>query len=110
MREADGLAMSSRNVYLSTDDRRNATVLHESLRYAEREIGRRETAVDKIRMAMEGMMGTKGVAVVDYIAFLDPERFREIDVIAVPTVLIALAARFGKTRLIDNVLAKVGIS
>jgi pantoate--beta-alanine ligase len=107
VREADGLAMSSRNVYLSPDDRRNATVLHESLRFAEREIERGQTTVGRIRSAMEEMIRMKGAPAVDYIAFLDPKCFREIDTIAVPTVLIALAARFGTTRLIDNALVTI---
>jgi pantoate--beta-alanine ligase len=107
VREADGLALSSRNVYLSPGDRKNATVLHESLRFAEREISGGETAVGKIRPAMEKLIRSKGAPVVDYIAFLDPEQFRETDTITIPTVLIALAARFGRTRLIDNVLVRV---
>ena len=107
VREEDGLAMSSRNVYLSANDRANATALYESLRFAEREIKQGETTVGKIRESMERMIRSKGAPAVDYIAFLDPERFREIDRITIPTVLVALAARYGGTRLIDNAIVRV---
>ncbi len=106
VRESDGLAMSSRNVYLSKDDRTRAIVLYESLKFAEREVQQGESTVGKIRESMDRMIRSKGSPVVDYIAFLDPERFREIDRITIPAVLVALAARFGGTRLIDNLIVR----
>ncbi|HTP11990.1 MAG TPA: pantoate--beta-alanine ligase [Bacteroidota bacterium] len=104
VREPDGLAMSSRNVYLSAEDRRNATVLYESLKFAEREVRGGERSAATIRTAMETMIRSKGSPRIDYIAFLDPDKFREIDTLNGTAVLIALAVRFGNTRLIDNVV------
>ena len=106
VREADGLAMSSRNVYLSAKDRTNAAVLYESLKMAEREVCHGEMNAAKIRKSMEAAIRSKGAPRIDYIAFLDPERFREIETLNGATVLVALAVRFGDTRLIDNLLVK----
>ncbi len=106
VRERDGLALSSRNIYLSADDRRNATVLYESLKLAEREIQKGESIASKIRVSMETLIRSKGATTIDYVAFLDPDRFREIETLNGKTVLIALAARFGNTRLIDNLLVQ----
>jgi pantoate--beta-alanine ligase len=104
IREADGLAMSSRNVYLSPEERANATVLHESLQYAEKKIKGGERNVKNLQSQMQQMILSKGAPSVDYVAVIDPEMFRETDMITKPTVLVALAVRFASTRLIDNVL------
>ena len=104
VREADGLAMSSRNVYLSPEERANATVLHESLKYAEKKIKDGERNVKNLQSQMQQMIRSKGAPSVDYVAVIDPEMFRETDTITKPTVLVALAVRFGSTRLIDNAL------
>ncbi len=107
VREPDGLAMSSRNVYLSREDRSNATILHESLEYAEKKIMGGARNVQSLQSEMLRMIREKGAPTVDYVAFIDPQVFRETNAIAKPAVLIALAARFGKTRLIDNALVAV---
>ncbi len=102
VRDADGVAMSSRNVYLSKEERSRAPVLHESLEFAEEKLRGGATEIGKLRMEMEEMIKIRGGAQIDYVAFLDPEKFRETDRIVRPAILVALAARFGKTRLIDN--------
>ena len=79
VRESDGLAMSSRNVYLSNIDRSNATVLHESLMFAEKKIRDGETNVHDLNSQMEQMIRAKGSPTIDYIAFIDPAVFRETD-------------------------------
>ncbi len=108
VREEDGLAMSSRNIYLSPTDRDNATVLFKSLTFAEREIANGSHDLKGLRARMEKMIQSAGSPKIDYIAFLDPASFREVETLAGPTVLIALAARFGETRLIDNMLVPCG--
>jgi pantoate--beta-alanine ligase len=107
VREPDGLAMSSRNVYLSREERSNATILHESLNYAEKKIMDGARNVPSLQSEMLHMIREKGSPTVDYVAFVDPQVFRETNTIVKPAVLIALAARFGKTRLIDNALVVV---
>lgn len=110
VRESDGLAMSSRNIYLSREDRSNATVLYESLKRAEDAIKRGEKDVGRIRSSMEKLILSKGSPSLDYFAILDPDSFRQVEKIVTPTVLIALAAKFGTTRLIDNLLVDVNES
>jgi pantoate--beta-alanine ligase len=104
VRETDGLAMSSRNVYLSPEERANATVLHDSLKYAEKKIKDGERNVENLLSQMQQMIRSKGASSIDYIAMIDPEMFRETETITKPSVLVALAVRFGSTRLIDNAL------
>jgi pantoate--beta-alanine ligase len=107
VRESDGLAMSSRNVYLSEVERSNATVLHKSLTFAEKKIKDGEANVRDLHSQMEQMIRAKGSPTIDYIAFIDPAVFRETDRITKPKILIALAVRFGATRLIDNALISI---
>ncbi len=108
VREKDWLAMSSRNVYLSSSERENATVLYKSLKHAERSMasGRRhlnELRTEMVRMIAEGAGGK-----IDYISFVDPASFETVDEIgSLSEVLAVLAVRFGQTRLIDNMLLKV---
>ncbi|HEY6950989.1 MAG TPA: pantoate--beta-alanine ligase, partial [Bacteroidota bacterium] len=102
VREPDGLAMSSRNIYLSGKDRSSAVVLSESLRFAEQKIRSGEKDFRRLRISIEEMIRAKGVTSVDYIAFLDPATFKELDEPVASEVIIALAVRFGSTRLIDN--------
>jgi len=107
VRETDGLALSSRNLYLSKQERSNATVLHESLQYAERKISEGERNIAKLESEMRTMIFAKGAPSVDYIAFVDPEVFQETSTLTLRSVLVLLAARFGKTRLIDNALIPI---
>ena len=103
VREPDGLAMSSRNTYLKPDERAAATVLSRALRQAERlwKDGERDPRV--LRQSVEGMLATEPLAKPDYVSVADTATLRELDAPA-QQALISLAVRFGKTRLIDNVI------
>lgn len=104
-READGLAMSSRNVYLDEAQRAGATALVEALRAASREwtAGVRDGAA--LRAAMNEVLARQPQARPDYVSVADPDSLAELDTVD-PTrgALCSLAVRFGTTRLIDNLL------
>ncbi|MBK9698374.1 MAG: pantoate--beta-alanine ligase [Propionibacteriaceae bacterium] len=101
VREADGLAMSSRNVRLDPDERRRATALHRGLTSARAAVtgGERDAAV--LARLVQDELADAGIAA-EYVAVIDPDSFEPVEIIAGPT-LIALAARVGATRLIDNI-------
>lgn len=107
VREPDGLAMSSRNVYLSPSERDNATVLFKSLQLAEQRIQAGERSVEQLRSEMLSLLASGNPTQVDYVAFVRPDTFQEIEQIEPPSVLVLLAVRFGSTRLIDNMLINV---
>jgi pantoate--beta-alanine ligase len=102
MREADGLAMSSRNVRLSPDERRSALALHRALVLAQTAFtqGERDSAV--IRGRMERELTASGLRI-DYVATVDGATLQPVTTLA-EGVLVALAAYAGQTRLIDNCL------
>jgi len=102
VREEDGLALSSRNVYLNELERKNALVLYRSLQYAAQRIHAGAKSVTELRVEMEHIIKSGNPSQIDYIAFINPEIFKEEEVIEPPEVLVALAVRFGATRLIDN--------
>lgn len=101
VRDADGLALSSRNAYLSPDERRRALVLNQSLRLAESLAAGGETDVAELRRRMLSHLATAGSVEVEYVAFLRDGTVDEVTKVDGPT-LVALAARVGGTRLIDN--------
>jgi pantoate--beta-alanine ligase len=103
VREADGLALSSRNVLLSAEERRQASVLSRSLSVAQAAVKRGERDAEKVRAGIEAQIRTAPLAVVDYVAVCDPDTLEALTRIAVQAVAL-VAARFGATRLIDNVL------
>jgi pantoate--beta-alanine ligase len=105
VREADGLAMSSRNAYLSPDERRRALALSRSLRLAERLVddGERDTGV--IYAAMREEIDRAGGVDAQYIAFVADGTVTPVTTIDGPTT-IAIAAKVGKTRLMDNALVR----
>jgi pantoate--beta-alanine ligase len=107
VREPDGLALSSRNTYLSESERRNAPALFEALRRASERIGAGERECRTLRSEMKEIIEKGSPRQIDYIAFVNPATFEEIESIEPPEVLIALAARFGSTRLIDNMQVTV---
>jgi len=90
VREEDGLAMSSRNVYLSPEERKSAVILSKSLMEAEELIKK----------------GEKKNAVIDYVEVVNADTLENVDEIK-GRVLVALAVKFGSTRLIDNVIVEV---
>jgi pantoate--beta-alanine ligase len=105
VREPDGLAMSSRNRYLSPDDRRRALALSRSLRLAEELIAAGERDVKKVRQRMIQEIDSTGGVNVQYIAFVADGTVMPVERIDGPTT-IAIAATVGKTRLIDNTLVE----
>ena len=102
LREPDGLAMSSRNAYLSPGEREAALVLSRSLRLAEQLWGQGERDATVIRQRMNDLIAAEPLARVDYVSVADAESLRELDRIEGPA-LVSLAVRIGATRLIDNV-------
>ncbi len=103
VREADGLAMSSRNALLGPDERRAATVLVRALRAAETEWARGQRAGEPLRAAMRAVLDAEPLARVDYVSAADPVTLREIDGVT-GSVLLSMAVFIGSVRLIDNMI------
>lgn len=104
VREADGLAMSSRNAYLSNDERKRALVLSQSLLKAKEKILAGECDLAQLRSEIQTMIQSGQPTGIDYISFIDPATFQPTENLPSQSLLIALAVRFGTTRLIDNIL------
>ncbi|MFO0948597.1 MAG: pantoate--beta-alanine ligase [Planctomycetota bacterium] len=103
VREPDGLAMSSRNRYLSPTERSQATVLKRSLDIAERLVRGGERDPETVRRKLVDLITLESSGRIDYVELVDPETFQTPRALELP-VLVALAVRFGKARLIDNTL------
>lgn len=103
VREQDGLALSSRNQYLAPQQRKDATVLYESLAQAEFRIHSGERDVETIRNEIRAMIEKIPETKIDYIAAVDPETLLPMSRVA-GNIAILLAVRFGPTRLIDNMV------
>ncbi len=103
VREKDGLAMSSRNVYLSKEERRDAVILFSSLQEARDMIKSGEIISSRVISRIRDMIGEKKTTRIDYVAVVDPLNLKDVKRIS-GTVLIALAVWAGKTRLIDNMV------
>ena len=106
VREADGLAMSSRNAYLNAEERKQAVVLYQALTAAEDLIRQKEQDASVVRQRMEEIIRSQPLATIDYIAIVDAESLQEKMNIS-GAVLIAVAVKFGATRLIDNMVMEV---
>lgn len=106
IRENDGLAMSSRNTYLSQGERRAAVILSKSLFEAEALIKSGERSSEKVIRNMFGMIAAEKLADIDYIKIVDAQNLNDVSLID-KKVLIALAVKFGNTRLIDNIEVEV---
>ena len=105
LREPDGLALSSRNQYLNPEERKHATVLYQVLQEARARIEAGDQDAAALQLRLEARIrGTPG-AVVDYVALVNPDSFQPVHDLK-GDVLIALAVRFGRTRLIDNLLIR----
>ncbi|MCC6744166.1 MAG: pantoate--beta-alanine ligase [Acidobacteria bacterium] len=105
VRDDDGLALSSRNVYLSSEERGAATVLHRALEKAQVLFGDGTRDAETLRTAMDELIASEPLVRIDYIEIVDAHDLEPVQAIedGHPT-LIALAAFVGKTRLIDNVV------
>ncbi|MBO4632241.1 MAG: pantoate--beta-alanine ligase [Lentisphaeria bacterium] len=103
VREADGLAKSSRNKYLSETERKNALVLSRSLREARAELEKGERDLTKITAEIAAKITAAG-GKVDYVEAVDADELEPVREYQNHAIMIALAAYFGTTRLIDNLL------
>jgi pantoate--beta-alanine ligase len=103
VRELDGLAMSSRNTYLNAEERKQAAVLYQSLKLAQKLYADGERDAKAIREQMTALIGQQPLADIEYISIADAETLDELDRVK-PPALVSMAVRFGKTRLIDNVV------
>ena len=101
IREADGLAKSSRNTYLSGEEREAATILHKGLLRGEELIRNGEKSASVIAREITRVIESEPLARIDYVEVVDFDRIEKIDTIE-GTVLTAVAVYIGKTRLIDN--------
>ncbi len=108
IRESDGLAMSSRNIYLSDQERIDALVLSKSLKLAEKLIGEGERHTRVIISKMTSEINLVASSKIDYVNIVDADNFSIVDkLIFGGKYYILIACRIGKTRLIDNVIVKV---
>ncbi|MBW4038073.1 MAG: pantoate--beta-alanine ligase [Acidobacteria bacterium] len=103
VREPDGLAMSSRNRYLSPDQRRRALILHHSLHAADKLLRSGETCAEALRIAMLDIFAAEPSIRIDYAAIVDPATLLPV-ADTTHGALLAVAAWVGSTRLIDNLL------
>lgn len=106
VREPDGLAMSSRNVYLTAEERAQAPTLYRALREAEAAMAAGERDAAAVRATVMGVLAEAPHGKVDYVEVVSTAALQPVDVIA-GEVLVAVAVWFGATRLIDNVVVKV---
>lgn len=103
VREDDGLAMSSRNVRLTPEERRAASVLYASLGRAKERVRAGERSAKAILEEVRALIEAEPLARIDYVTLCNAETLKPLDRIEGPA-LVALAVRFGETRLIDNLL------
>jgi pantoate--beta-alanine ligase len=101
VREADGLAMSSRNVYLTTQARRQARLLYVALSEAEAMVAGGQTDAAAVEAAVRGRLGDASLGAIDYVAVVGADDLRSVARVEADT-LVAVAVRFGSTRLLDN--------
>jgi pantoate--beta-alanine ligase len=105
VRESDGLAVSSRNVYLNSRERAAATVLYRALNSAKTRYEAGELGGERLRQTMQSIVDSEPLADAEYVSVADPDTLKEVDVIDPDChALLSLAIRIGKTRLIDNIL------
>ena len=103
VREPDGLAMSSRNKYLSPEEHQAAVVLYQALSLAQRLWSQGEKDAQTIRQQMTDLIQKEPLATIDYVSVANAETLDELDRVS-PPALVLLAVKIGKTRLIDNVV------
>jgi pantoate--beta-alanine ligase len=103
VREPDGLAMSSRNVYLDPQQRRAATVLFRSLREAKEAYDNGERDAGMLRQVMKDVLASEPLAEVQYVSCADYETLDELETVE-RKALLSMAVFFGRTRLIDNLV------
>lgn len=105
IREADGLAKSSRNTYLNPEERKAALVLSRAVRLGQKMAEDGVKDANEIVKAMKAEIATEPLAVIDYVDAVDMDNLEKVDKME-GSVLIAMAVYIGKTRLIDNFISK----
>ena len=105
VRETDGLAKSSRNVYLNQNEREQSVVIYQSLMAGSEAISNGETSIQNIELLIREVIETSPLANIDYVGIVDPLTFETPDNIK-NEVRLLVACNFGQTRLIDNFSAK----
>ena len=103
MRDADGLAMSSRNVYLSPDERRSALALSRALHAADAAWHAGESDASALRQVVEQVLTAESGVAADYVAIVEPDGLAPVMRVMAGSI-VAIAARVGRTRLIDNII------
>ena len=103
VREPDGLAMSSRNIYLNPEERQAAAVLYQALTLVQQLYSHGETDAQCLRQEITSLIQKEPLANIDYVSVADAETLDELDT-ASPPALVSLAVKIGKTRLIDNIV------
>jgi len=105
VREPDGLAMSSRNTYLSVEERRSSLSLFQSLQRAQQAVAEGVRDAKELIRSTSELIAASPHTKIDYVAVCDPDTLEDVDRVDGPT-LMALAVRVGGTRLIDNAILK----
>lgn len=106
VREEDGLAISSRNLYLSPEERRRALVLYKALKAGEKLVKKGEKDPKKIKETIRSLIEKENPEKIEYVEVVDPETLHPVSSIE-SSVLCAVGVWFGKARLIDNLLVKL---
>ena len=108
VREESGLALSSRNAYLSEEDRQKAAVIYQGLREAKVAFRNGERNAAKLAQMVQERVEAEPSTRIDYVAVVDGQTLEPIEKVGDTEVLIAAAVRFGGVRLIDNVVLNRG--
>ena len=103
VREPDGLALSSRNTYLNSHERRAALVLYRALSLAQQLYANGEENAERLRQQITGLIQQQPLASIDYVSIANAETLDELDTVK-PPALVSLAVKIGRTRLIDNIV------
>jgi pantoate--beta-alanine ligase len=104
VREPNGLAMSSRNAYLSPEEHQATPIIYRALTAARRFYEKSVRDANILRQTMQLVLETEPLAQIEYISVAHPETLQELDEVGEAGALMSLAVRLGKTRLIDNML------
>lgn len=104
VREESGLAISSRNAYLTEEERERASIIYQALRDAKIAFREGERNASNLAQIVETKISAEPLARVDYVAVVDNDNLEPVDKIDDKEVLVAVAVRFGKVRLIDNII------
>ncbi|HPD26196.1 MAG TPA: pantoate--beta-alanine ligase, partial [Candidatus Marinimicrobia bacterium] len=105
VREPDGLAMSSRNVYLAPEERQQAPIIFKALQAARENVKNGLTDANQVRDQITKMIQTSPLARIDYVEIIDDQTLTPVETIK-PGTFAAVAVYYGKTRLIDNIYLK----